>query len=104
MTSADTFHAAAKRADVAELRRLLRVDATLARSRDTGGRTVLHHLAGGGGGDATGGDARGDAAALEALTLLRAHDVDVDDINPKTGASRHCDARVRITARAQHAR
>jgi hypothetical protein len=90
MTSADTFHAAAKRADVAELRRLLRVDATLARSRDAGGRTVLHHLAGGGGGDAGGGDARGDAAALEALTLLRAHDVDLDDINPKTGAPMRC--------------
>jgi hypothetical protein len=78
MSTSDTFHAAAKRADVAELSRLLRVDPSLARSRDAGGRTALHHLAGA---DAS----RGGEELLAGLALLRAHDASLDDVNPKSG-------------------
>jgi hypothetical protein len=71
--------AAAKRADAAELRRLLGVETSLARARDAGGRSALHHLAS--------GEAGGDAAArsLECLAVLRAHDADLDAVNEKTG-------------------
>ena len=72
--------AAAKRADAAELRRLLGMEPTLARARDAGGRQALHHLASG---EAGGGDAA--ARALECLAALRAHDADLDDVNPNTG-------------------
>jgi ankyrin repeat protein len=78
MSTSDTFHAAARRADVAELSRLLRVDPSLARSRDAGGRTALHHLAGA---DAS----RGGEELLAGLALLRAHDAVLDDVNPKSG-------------------
>lgn len=44
-TSETTWHAAAKRGDLAEIKRLLDVDPELLRSRDGAGRTVLHHLA-----------------------------------------------------------
>ena len=72
--------AAAKRADAAELRRLLGMEAALARAHDAGGRSALHHLASG---EAGGSDAA--ARALECLAALRAHDADLDDVNPKTG-------------------
>lgn len=42
---ATTWHAAARRGDAAELRRLAAVDETLVGSRDAAGRSVLHHLA-----------------------------------------------------------
>jgi hypothetical protein len=99
MSGADTFFAAAKRADVAELRRLLSVDPALARARDAGGRTVLHHLACAS--DGAGGDPRGaEASAAAALNLLRAHDVALDDVNPKTGTPTWLGASCHLALRA----
>ena len=56
----------------------------------TGKSTVAHRLAKRLGLEFLDTGAMYRAAALEALTLLRAHDVDLDDINPKTGAPMRC--------------
>jgi len=94
--NATTWFAAAKRGDVAELRRLLSVDKALAHCRDDGGRTVLHHLASAV--EAAPGRAA-EAAALAAVALVRNYDVDLDDVNPKTGAPEEAGRRSSLVPR-----
>jgi hypothetical protein len=77
MTStSDTWHSAARRGDLAELQRLLKLDASLISSSDSGGRTVLHHLA-------------ACEAAQPALTCLsflcNSPGVNLDAVNEKSG-------------------
>ena len=78
MSTADTFHSAARRGDFAECRRLLGLDKELVHSRDGGGRTLLHHWAA--------LDPSQEQASCAALTWARTYEVELDAVNDKTGA------------------
>ena len=82
MSTADTFHAAARRGDFAECKRLLGLDKALAHSRDGGGRTLLHHWAA--------LDPSLEQASCAALMWARTFEVELDAVNEKTGTS--CEA------------
>jgi len=76
LQSSESFHAAARRGDFVELRRLLTLDATLVSSRDGNGRSLLHHLA----------VLLPSEPAVEALGWLQTVEgLQVDSINEKTG-------------------
>jgi hypothetical protein len=82
MSTADTFHAAARRGDFAECKRLLGLDKELVHSRDGGGRTLLHHWAA--------LDPSCEQASCAALTWARTYEVELDAVNDKTGTWWRC--------------